>query len=412
MVLQLSLGKEVIGMLEGDRKEINLKDRNHKLATDDKGLVEQVFVHNKGTMFEPTGYAKQNRALVLELVRQGAKVKYTPCVIEGSSPIKLDPKEEALLKSLPNQSLPDKHIHLFNFIPAYLKPEPGQYNIGLTMFECNRLPIGWEEKCNQMDEIWVPSTFNYETFKNSGVSPEKLRIMPLGMDAKIFRPHSEKMEVPEKRKFAFTTVCSGWDPRKGIDTLISAFFEEFKEEEDVCLILKTRAANPQEMQEQKDKINEWALRISGTLRSSIILLTTSESWTDEKIAQLYNSSDCYVLPTHGEGWNMTAMEAMGCGLPVITTNWSAHLDFVKEETGYLINVSGYQPIKAFETQMEWAIPDKNHLKKLMRHVYQNQSEAKEKGKKARELVTTNYSWKKCVERMMERLQEILVINKK
>lgn len=40
-----------------------------------------------------------------------------------------------------------------------------------------------------------------------------------------------------------------------------------------------------------------------------------------QMPSLYKSADCFVLPTHGEGWGLPTMEAMAMGLPTITTNW-------------------------------------------------------------------------------------------
>ncbi len=55
---------------------------------------------------------------------------------------------------------------------------------------------------------------------------------------------------------------------------------------------------------------------------------------------------------------MTVMEAMATGIPVITTNWSAHLDFMNDSNGYLIAV---QQLVPFTNNLLWAEPDKNHV---------------------------------------------------
>ncbi|WCK56172.1 glycosyltransferase family 4 protein [Aneurinibacillus sp. Ricciae_BoGa-3] len=363
-------------------------------------------IHYRGSVFEPTGYAKVSRSLMLEMARLGASIKFTPCIQEAVSDF-LDSDTVSLLNSLHHNPLPDNHIVLFNFIPTFLmKDNPKNFHIGLTMFECNRLPLGWEDKCNQMDEIWVPSTFNYHTFVDSGVLPAKLRVMPLGVDTNIFRRQSPLLEIEGKRNFAFLTLASSWDSRKGFESLLRAFFEEFREDEDVSLIVKTRVASQEETFQQQSRINQIAEEISGIRRHSVILISTRENWTDARLAQLYNSANCYVLPTHGEGWNMTVMEAMAVGLPVITTNWSAHLDFINNTNGYLIEVQGFQKIHAWNTDLFYSQPNKEHLKHLMRHVYQNPSEAVQKARIAQEMVTNNYTWAKSAKRMLNRIQEI------
>ena len=95
------------------------------------------------------------------------------------------------------------------------------------------------------------------------------------------------------------------------------------------------------------------------------------------------------------------------GLPVITTNWSAHLDFINHTNGYLIDVKGYQKLNAWNTELLWAEPNKDHLRSLMRHVYMNQNEAENKGQLARETLLNSYKWSISAGRMMDRFREIL-----
>lgn len=370
-------------------------------------INNQVNIHNIGSIFEPTGYAKLNRSLILEMVKQGARIRFSPCINERD-PFSLDPKDVSLLKSLYDNSLEENHIVFYNFIPSYLKKDPNHISIGLTMFECNRLPSDWKDKCNQMDEIWIPSKFSYKSFMDSGVDPHKLKVMPLGVDTDIYRHGAPPLQIDGKRSFAFLTMSSsGWDARKGYDVLLRAFVEEFREEEDVCLIIKIRASSQEEVLQQQNNVNQMVNQICGKKRESIIFVSTLEDWNEEKIAQLYNSVNCYVLPTRGEGWNMTVMEAMAVGLPVITTNWSAHLDFINDLNGYLIDVKEFQKLHAWNTELLWAEPNKDHLRSLMRHVYTNQNEAVMKGQLAKETVVNNYTWSKSAERMMNRFRRIL-----
>jgi glycosyltransferase involved in cell wall biosynthesis len=68
-------------------------------------------------------------------------------------------------------------------------PIPGAaLRIGRTMFETDRLPEGWVKRMASMDEIWVPSPFNLETFVTAGVPRGKLHIVPEGIDTEMWRP--------------------------------------------------------------------------------------------------------------------------------------------------------------------------------------------------------------------------------
>ena len=49
-------------------------------------------------------------------------------------------------------------------------------HVGLTMFETDRLPAGWAGAMNNMDEIWVPSRFNEQSFVRYGVKADKVKV--------------------------------------------------------------------------------------------------------------------------------------------------------------------------------------------------------------------------------------------
>lgn len=359
-------------------------------------------LHNIGTVYEPTGYAKANRHILLELAKKGMAIRYTPHHPELVR-ISLPAHEELFFHQLTQTALPPHYPVLFHY-PAYcFEHSTPQYTIGMTMYECNRLPFTWVKRCMLMNEIWVPSQFNKQTFVHSGLPAHKIHVMPYGVDATLFQPRNTPLQIANRRSYAFLTVCS-FDERKGIDTLITAFSTEFSESEDVCLLLKTRASTSHEIVQQQAHIDKLTTQASGNKRPSIILMSTTESWSEVQLAQLYNSSDCYVLPTRGEGWSMTVMEAMASGLPVITTNWSAHLDYVHADNGYLIQVERFVAPHPQYPRLKWAEPDLLHLRQLMRYVYQHPDEAHARGAIGRQSMLDHYSWTQSATHMYNRLQ--------
>lgn len=36
-------------------------------------------------------------------------------------------------------------------------PREARYRVGRTMFETDRVPSGWADRMNKLDEIWVPT---------------------------------------------------------------------------------------------------------------------------------------------------------------------------------------------------------------------------------------------------------------
>ncbi|KJB88698.1 glycosyl transferase family 2 [Paenibacillus sp. E194] len=363
-----------------------------------------MFLHNIGTIYEPTGYAKANRHVVLELMKLGVQFHYTP-VHSETVRVPMTPDIEAALQAISHTPLPEPHIVFTHYPAIQFVKDIRHYSIGMTMYECSRLPFMWSRRCSNMDEVWVPSTFNRDTFHRSGVPVHKIHVMPYGIDSDLFAPGHPPFPIPGQRSYTFLSVCS-FDDRKGIDILLTAFLEEFAESEDVCLIIKTRATTEEEIGRQQAYIDAIAFKTAGKSRSSVILISAIHSWSEQQLAMLYNSADSYVLPTRGEGWSLTVMEAMASGLPVITTRWSAHLDFVNDANGYLISVQKFAPAHPTNSRMLWAVPDNMHLRQLMRHVYMNRDEAAAKAALGRNTVKEQFTWQASAARMLHRLTEI------
>ena len=55
--------------------------------------------------------------------------------------------------------------------------------------------------------------------------------------------------------------------------------------------------------------------------------------SSKEIADLYNSKKvhAFLSATRGEGYGIPLVDAAAAGIPVIATNWSGHLDFLKDD---------------------------------------------------------------------------------
>lgn len=99
--------------------------------------------------------------------------------------------------------------------------------------------------------------------------------------------------------------------------------------------------------------------------------------SDTRLNELYNAFDVFALPTMGEGWGLPIAEAMSAGLPVLVTDYSGHVEFVRG-AGELINVSDFETCKA--TLGERAIVDIfDFVVKLDRFYYEPEDFARKYG---------------------------------
>lgn len=275
----------------------------------------------------------------------------------------------------------------------------GKYKIGYTMLETTGIPEEWVRQCNKMNEVWVPSSFNVKTFKDSGVKVP-IYVMPLGVDVNYYNPliHSYK----KHNKYTFLSVFE-WGERKAPEKLLRAYSNAFTKDDEVVLICKVINNDP------SVDVNKEIKKLNLPENGPEIIMMYNTKFADYQMPTLYRSADCFVIPTRGEGWGMPILEAMACGIPTIATDWSSQTDFFNEENGYPINVPNLIDAEAkcpYYKGFQWADPSEEHLMYQLRYVYEHQQEAHEKGLRAAEEVRKKWTWNHAAEKMLERLKEI------
>jgi glycosyltransferase involved in cell wall biosynthesis len=273
----------------------------------------------------------------------------------------------------------------------------GAYRVGFTMHEVDRLPRAWVEQANQLDEIWTPTAWGAGVFAESGVT-RPIFVVPLGVDPVRMSPG------PGRTRLAGRTVFLSvfeWGARKGWDLLLRAYRAAFRPSDPVLLVLKVDSRAP-----GASPAREIAALLPEP--SPPVALLYNQALAPERLAELYHSADCFVLPTRGEGWGMPALEAMACGVPAIVTAWSGPSAFVTPENGYPLPISGLAPAderNPYYRGARWAEPDEAALVELLRRAAGHPEERREKGRRAAE-DALRWSWDRALDVVEGRLAAI------
>ena len=399
-----------------------------------------------------SGYGDHARDLVTSFIEHD---KYNIKILDvpwGETPrtaLNIDDKYNNRIKSciLENgskvQTQPDIYVDIR--IPNEFQ-QHGKFNIGITAgIETTAVSQAWLDGCNKMDLIIVPSEHSKASFMNTiydkmqnvnDGSQQKVGELKLekpmevlfeGVDEDVYKPlETEEIdseffdwlndEVPEKFAYLFVGLWGKGEygeDRKDIGKLIKIFYESFaNKKKHPALILKTNGAGFSIIDKDEciRKINgiksmfpqDWKL-------PNVYLLHGDMS--REEMNYLYNhpKTKAMVSLTHGEGFGRPLLEATMTGLPVITSGWSGHVDFLDGDKSILVRgeFGKVPPSQHWENiiipDSEWFNVDENSVYKFLNHMFIEIDRYK---RKASELMEENRE-KFTLNKMTEKLDDIM-----
>ncbi len=282
------------------------------------------------------------------------------------------------------------------------------YLINYCSWDFGYLSENWKQLFNnKIDQVWVPSQYVKDKLIASNVNSQKIYVLKEGIDTDFFKPLKEHNQIIENNQafnFLFVGDLTNF---KGIELLLDCFIDELKTDKNISLTVASKNIDSNLYILIKNKIEQ--LSENNKLK---INLVENYLLDNEKLLDLYNSSDCLIYPYKIEGNGRIIMQAMSCQLPVIVTGGGVSLDFCNNANSYLINCEEVEyedfSIKEFDLKENMLAfePDKQHLKTLINDVYANQDQAKQKAKKARETILNNFTLKNNVQSMKMTLEKL------
>ena len=352
-----------------------------------------------------SGYGARSRDIVKAIIELD---KYDVKVLPqrwGNTPfgfIKNNPEWGFLANYLLQQpQLPAQpEIWMQITVPNEFQPV-GKYNIGCTAgIETTVAPAEWIEGCGRMNLILGSSEHTIKVLKDSKFEKRDQQtnqtvgyiewkgdseVIFEGADVEKYKPVKSTFDLSNvKEEFAYLFV-GHWmqgalgEDRKNVGLLVKAFYETFKNKaKKPALILKTSTVGSSYM--DRDELIKRIQAIKATVKSNNLpnVYLLHGEFTDVEMNEIYNHSKVKAMInlTKGEGFGRPLLEFSLTNKPIITTNWSGHVDYLNPEFVTLLsgNMTKVHPSAANNmllAEAEWFSVDTGHVGSYLRDVFEN-----------------------------------------
>lgn len=369
-----------------------------------------------GNFLDYGGFARMNRNMVFGLSNKNVIVKpeISPYLVHVN---KLTQEQlEMMSKTVISESAPK----VFGVTVPLNLNHTGPKILYTMMETSNKVHPDYVGKLNLVDEIWVPTKYGKKVLEASNIHPP-IKVMPLGVDTDHYSPNTKpfKLGMP-LRKFRFISVFR-WGYRKGYDVLLKAYLEEFDSDDDVSLLLVSRPVKLLEgfgEQQMVDDFNAIKASVKKSEEELPHVALYTQPIPERKMPSIYALGHAFVLISRGEGYGLPYVEAGSMELPVIASHCSGHSDFLTNDNSFLVDPDEYvvadrlsrlgKDCRFYEGQEfpEFRRKGIDTVKKHMRYVFKNYKQAKEKARKLRSVVLSDYTWEKAIDRVYNRLLEM------
>ena len=198
-----------------------------------------------------------------------------------------------------------------------------------------------------------------------GVAPEAISVMHLGVDTEMFRPLPAIMREP----FRLMTTASADAPLKGLSHLLKALAALRPDYPDMRLTLVGR---PKPDGETQRLINSLGLADC---------IDCCKGISHEEMVEKYARATVAVVPSMYEGFGLPAVEAMACGVPLVSTSGGALAEVVADAA--LVVSPG----------------DGNALAQQIKRLFDDASLRDEYASRGLQRVEQHFCWERCAERM-------------
>lgn len=248
------------------------------------------------------------------------------------------------------RSSADADVNIWFCIDSRVRHFKGTH-IVWAIFEVEKLPARFVEFLrNLADVVWVPSRWGRDVLEANGIERTLIDVIPEGVAAGTFHPHLRSALDRSGQPFRFLMVGK-YEERKAYPEVLEAFKQAFGNSDTVELVIKADYFLNFESKKQALEQRIAALGVRN-------IRPLWGNWAAEHMVALYNCCDAFILPSRAEGWGLPLLEAAAAGMPVISTFYSGHSEFLALIESSLLKVDfTLEPVDDPEMHRAWPSPD-------------------------------------------------------
>ena len=222
-----------------------------------------------------------------------------------------------------------------------------------------------------------------ELILHYGSSPERISIVPCGVNLELFQPVEKEMA---KKELGFGSekivlFVGRIEPLKGIEQLLKAITYLQNRQGTRLVIIGGGERSQKEMERLQRLSRELHIEDSVTFLGSL---------KQERMPYFYSAADVCVIPSYYESFGLVALESLACGTPVVATDVGDFKHIIRQgETGYVLTDNGpHHLAEKIDSLLSRPSPDKNSTLSIRASV-------------------SRFSWTNIAEAIVREFQQVL-----
>jgi glycosyltransferase involved in cell wall biosynthesis len=209
-------------------------------------------------------------------------------------------------------------------------------------------------------------------------------LIPNGLNVEEYAklPQRERTEIlyPELRGKKVILFLGRIHPVKGLDMLARAFKGIREKRDDIHLVIA--GLDSYDHKSEIVDILKSDEAVGSTTFTGIV--------TGNRKLAILSRADIFVLPSHSEGFSMSSLEAMACGLPLVITKQCNFPEVEQRGAGRVID------------------PDTDSLAKALMGLLDHPDLCNQMGQNGKRLVEEKFTWDSVADKMIAAYEEILI----